>query len=131
MNLSQPYHTITYPCRSVVMSKVWYKLSDQGFRDAIADSQLTGFLSEELCFLIKEMANRFVEQDQWKGYSIKEDIEQYIILLSMKYVLNFNLRTSDSPFQYLAKVMHNAALQYLQHERKQRDIVEAYKSVNI
>ena len=68
------------------------------------------------------MANRYATKPNFSGYSYIDEMISAAIVSCIAAVSKFDASKSDNTFAYYTSVIHNAFLQVLNRESRQREI---------
>lgn len=77
-----------------------------------------GEVSERLGHMIKTIAEGLATKGNWRGYTWKADMISYAIMITLRYVHNFNPNEYENAHGYVNMICSNAFLQYVQKEKK-------------
>ena len=85
-------------------------------------SKELGRITNELAKMLMLIAERYSCKASFVGYSFREDMVSFALVNLMAKALKFNPEKSNNPFSFYTTAIHNSFLQYLNEERKHRDI---------
>jgi DNA-directed RNA polymerase specialized sigma24 family protein len=89
----------------------------------IAISREKGKLTDELAKMLFMLCQRYAKHPDYSNiYSYKEDMEAFAMLTVVKVWKSFNPEKSNNPFAYFTQVVRHAFYQYLNHEKRQREV---------
>ncbi len=88
-------------------------------------SKQNGKMSNQLAQMIMLLAQRISRKSKYARYTYREDMIAFATLNLVKSWNSFNPEKSDSPFSYYTSCVENSFLQFLNQERKHRDIRDA------
>ena len=84
-----------------------------------------GRITNELARMILLIAERFSCKSNFVGYSFREDMVSFAMVNLMANALKFNPEKSNNPFAFYTTAIRNSFLQYLDEEKKHRNIRDA------
>ena len=87
--------------------------------------QETGVISERLGKMYMIMAKRIATKPNFSGYSYKDEMISNGVVACCAALHKFNPEKSENTFAYYTSIIHNAFIQILNKEQKQRDIRDA------
>ena len=88
----------------------------------IAISKKLGRITEPLGECIIWIATRYAGKAQWQGFTYRGDMISHAIMIMLRSVLKFNSAKSQNPFAYLTTVTSSAFINYLNKERREKEI---------
>lgn len=81
-----------------------------------------GQVSEKLGQMVKTISEGLATKGNWRGYTWKEDMISFAILITLKYFHNFNHIENNNAHGYINRICSNAFLQYVQKEKSHSNI---------
>lgn len=89
----------------------------------LAKSKERGMMTDELAKMLTMLCSRYAKHPDYMSiYSYDEDMKAFAMLTLVKVWKGFNPERTNNPFAYFTQIIRHAFYQYLNHERKQRDI---------
>ena len=85
-------------------------------------SKAKGTMSNELALMLQTLTRRYAKKGNFANYSYNEDMQAYAMLMLCKTWSSFDENKSDNPFAFFTQCIKNSFIQYLNQERKVRDI---------
>lgn len=102
-------------------------LSNANILAQIEASRKAGRMTEELGNMILTLCERYAKHpDYMKIYSYDDDMKSFGVYTLVKVWSRFNPDKSQNPFAYFTQIAKHAFYQYLNYEKKQRDIRDLY-----
>jgi len=88
-------------------------------------SREKGEMTNELARMVMLICERYARRGSYASYTYNEDLQSFALMNLVKSWKSFNPEKSQNPFAYFTSCIHNSFLQYLNHERKHRNIRDA------
>lgn len=86
-------------------------------------SREKGKMTNNLARMLMMLADRYSKHSDYSRiYSYEEDMKAFAMLTLVKVWGSFNPEKSKNPFAYFTQIIRHAFYQYLNHEKKQREI---------
>jgi DNA-directed RNA polymerase specialized sigma subunit len=85
-------------------------------------SKERGEMTNELAKMLMLMCERYGRKTQFMMYTYIDDMKSFAMLNLVKSWKGFNPDKSNNPFAYFTTCITNSFLQYLNHEKKHRNI---------
>lgn len=86
-------------------------------------SKNLGYVTDDLAKMLMLLVDRYSRSPKFNRYSYREDMKsEAIINLACNAALKFNPEKSSNPFAFYTTVIHNSFIQFLNSEKKQRNI---------
>jgi DNA-directed RNA polymerase specialized sigma24 family protein len=80
-------------------------------------------MTDELAKMLMMLCERYSKHPDYANiYSYKEDMQAFANLTVVKVWKSFNPDRGNNPFAYFTQVIRHAFYQYLNHEKKQREV---------
>lgn len=79
-------------------------------------------MTDKLAKMLTLLCDRYSRKGNFVNYSYLEDMRSYAMLMLVKTWSSFNPEKSDNPFAYFSQCIKNSFIQYLNQEKKQRNI---------
>ena len=88
----------------------------------VIGSKKKGAMSNELALMLQTLTRRYAKKGNFANYTYNEDMQAYAMLMLCKTWSSFDPAKSDNPFAFFTQCIKNSFIQYLNQERKVRDI---------
>lgn len=89
----------------------------------ISKSRQTGKMTDKLAHMLMMLCQRYAKHSDYSRiYSYEEDMQAFALLTLVKVWPSFNPEKSQNPFAYFTQIIRHAFYQYLNHEKKQREV---------
>jgi hypothetical protein len=88
-------------------------------------SREKGEMTKELAKMVMLICERYARRGSYASYTYNEDLQSFALMNLVKSWKSFNPEKSQNPFAYFTSCIHNSFLQYLNQERKHRNIRDA------
>lgn len=80
-------------------------------------------MTEKLSHMLMTLTTRYAKHpDYARIFSYEDDMKAFALLTLVKVWKGFNPEKSKNPFAYFTQIIRHAFYQYLNHEKKQREI---------
>lgn len=120
--------TITFPVVEAVIPSTHHvpkKVNYLNNKDLLANvvaSKSKGVMSNELAKMLQMLTSRYAKKGNFANYSYNEDMQAYAMLMLCKTWASFDEQKSNNPFAFFTQCIKNSFIQYLNQERRVRDI---------
>lgn len=84
-----------------------------------------GRMTDKLAAMLQLLCARYARKGNFVNYSYNQDMQSYAMLSLVKTWNSFNPEKGSNPFAFFTQCIKNSFRQYLNHERKHRDIRDA------
>lgn len=88
-------------------------------------SREKGEMTTELAKMVMLICERYARRGSYASYTYNDDLQSFALMNLVKSWKSFNPEKSQNPFAYFTSCIHNSFLQYLNQERKHRNIRDA------
>jgi hypothetical protein len=85
-------------------------------------SKSKGRMSDTLALMLQTLTKRYAKKGNFANYSYNEDMQAYAMLMLCKTWASFDENKSNNPFAFFTQCIKNSFIQYLNQERRVRDI---------
>lgn len=82
-------------------------------------------MSPELTRMLMLLVSKFAASANFRGYTYIDDMQSYAILMLVRTWRSFNPEKSDNPFGFYTQCISHSFKQYLNQEKKHRNIRDA------
>lgn len=81
-----------------------------------------GQMSDMLARMLQLLCSRYAKKGNFINYSYNEDMQGYAMMMLVRTWNSFDPDKSSNPFAFFTQCIKNSFIQYLNQERKQRDV---------
>lgn len=106
---------------SFVGSKGLY-LSNKELLAELKICRTNEIMSDKLARMLQLLCSRYAKRGNFAGYTYNDDMQSYAMLMLVRTWKSFNPRKSNNPFAFFTQCIKNSFIQYLNQEKRQRDI---------
>lgn len=85
-------------------------------------SKKNGKMTNELAKMLQLLTLRYGKKGNFSGYTYNDDMQSYAMLMIVKTWQGFDPAKSSNPFAWFTQCIKNSFIQYLNSEKRQRDI---------
>ena len=89
---------------------------------AIKESNEQNKMSEKLAKMLMLLVARYATRGNFVNYTYNDDMQSYAMLMLVRTWQSFDAEKSNNPFSFYTQCVHNSFIQYLNKERRHRDI---------
>lgn len=79
-------------------------------------------MTSKLASMLFKLVTRLSNKGNFTNYTYKEDMQGYALMMLVSTWKSFDPKKSDNAFAFFTQCVKNSFIQYLNKERKQRDI---------
>lgn len=79
-------------------------------------------MSGELAKMLSLLTSRYAKKGNFANYTYNDDMQGYAMLMLVKTWNSFDPAKSSNPFAFFTQCIKNSFIQYLNYEKRQRDI---------
>lgn len=97
-------------------------LNNKSLLEQVLISKEQGQMSDELANMLQLLCTRFAKKPNYANYTYIEDMQAYAMFMLVKNWFKFDETKSTNPFAFYTQCIYHSFIQYLNSERKQRDI---------
>lgn len=97
-------------------------LNNKDLLAAVMHSKQLGHMSNTLATMLTLLCAKYAKKGNFSGYSYNDDMQSYAMLMLVKTWNSFNEAKSSNPFAFFTQCIKNSFKQYLNQERRQRNI---------
>ena len=90
--------------------------------EVIACKANDNHMSNKLATMLQLLCARFGSKPNYVNYTYNEDMQAYAMLMLVRTWFKFNPEKSSNPFAFFTQCIHHSFIQFLNSEKKQRDI---------
>ncbi len=92
---------------------------------AVIEAKQLGVVTDKLISMIQLIAENYSKKHSFVNYSFREDMVSTAVENLCKNALKFNHEKFNNPFAFYTTAIHNSFLQYMNDEKKHRNIRDA------
>lgn len=100
-------------------------LNNKDMLAEVLKSKERGQMTDKLAHMLQTLAARYGRKGNFANYTYNEDMQAYAMLMLVKTWNSFNPEKSSNPFAFFTQCIKNSFIQYLNQEKRQRDIRDA------
>lgn len=79
-------------------------------------------MTNKLAHMLQTLAAKYAKKGNFANYTYNDDMQAYAMLMLVKTWDSFDPKKSSNPFAFFTQCIKNSFIQYLNQERRQRDI---------
>lgn len=94
-------------------------------RDLLAEAILSNEqdkMTDKLAKMLMMLVDRYGKKGNFSGYTYNDDMRAYALMMLVRTWRSFNPERSTNAFAFFTQCVKNSFIQYLNQERRQRDI---------
>jgi hypothetical protein len=88
----------------------------------VISSKEKGVMSNNLAQMLTLLCDRYSRKGNFASYTYIDDMRAFAMLMLCKTWASFNPEKSNNPFAYFSQCIKNSFIQFLNQEKKQRNI---------
>lgn len=92
---------------------------------AVIEAKELGYVTDKLISMIRLIAEKYSTKHNFVSYSFREDMVSTAVENLCKNALKFNHEKFNNPFAFYTTAIHNSFLQYMNEEKKHRNLRDA------
>lgn len=100
-------------------------LNNKDLLEQIKLSKAQGKMTNELAKMLQLLCYRYANKGNYINYTYNEDMQAYAMMMLCKTWNAFDPAKSDNPFAFYTQCIKHSFSQYLNAEKKQRDVRDA------
>jgi DNA-directed RNA polymerase specialized sigma24 family protein len=97
-------------------------LNNKDILAQVALSKQRSQMTNELALMLQTLTKRYAKKGNFANYSYNDDMQAYALLMLCKTWASFDENKSNNPFAFFTQCIKNSFIQYLNQERRVRDI---------
>jgi hypothetical protein len=97
-------------------------LTNKDLLAEIEKSRAQHKMTHDFAKMIMMLCHRYSQRGEYANYSYNEDMRSFALMTVCKVWESFDPAKSQNPFAYFTQTIKHAFFQYLNQEKKQRDI---------
>jgi len=99
-----------------------YYLTNATLLPEVIKCKTVGKISNELAKMLMLLTERYAKSSKFAGYTFRDDMVSEALINLCQNALKFNPEKSSNPFAFYTTAIHHSFLQYLNNEKKHRNI---------
>lgn len=104
-----------------VNGKLTY-LSNKELLAEVKRSKEAGQMSNTLAMMLQLLCSKYAKKGNFINYSYNEDMQGYAMMMLVRTWNSFDPSKSNNPFAFFTQCIKNSFIQYLNQEKRQRDV---------
>lgn len=117
--------TVTTPIIPAVPKKRTNYLNNKDLLEQIRQSKAKGQMTGELAKMLQLLCYRYANKGNYINYTYNNDMQAYAMMMLCKTWNAFNPEKSSNPFAFYTQCIKHSFSQFLNSEKRQRDIRDA------
>lgn len=97
-------------------------LTNKELLHAVVEAKKVGVMTDTLARMLQLMCSKYIKKGRFVNYSYAEDMQSYAMMMLVRTWQGFHPEKSSNPFAFYTQCIKNSFFQYLNMERKHRDI---------
>lgn len=115
----------TTKTRKTKRSRSQYYIDRKELFSEVVKSKQTDQMTDRLAAMLNLLTKKYAMSPQFVGYTYNDDMQGYAIMMLVKTWRSFNPEKSDNPFAFYTQCIKNSFRQYLNKEKRHRNIRDA------
>jgi len=107
-----------------VAGKVFY-LNNKDLLPEVITSKAKGEMTPTLAKMLMLLCSNYAKKGNFVNYSYNEDMQAYALMMLVRTWKSFDPAKSNNPFAFFTQCIKHSFIQYLNHEKRQRDVRDA------
>lgn len=97
-------------------------LNNKNLLAEVKKSKEQGDITPKLAKMLQLLTARYAKKGNFANYTYNEDMQAYAMLMLVRTWNSFDPAKSSNPFAFFTQCIKNSFIQYLNQEKRQRDI---------
>lgn len=97
-------------------------LNNKDLLAEVLKSKEQGQMTQKLATMLQLLTSRYAKRGNFSGYTFNDDMQAYAMLMLVRTWNSFDPEKSNNPFAFFTQCIKNSFIQYLNQEKRQRDI---------
>ena len=97
-------------------------LNNKDLLAEVIKSKKQGKMTDKMAIMLQLLCARFGKKGSYCNYSFNDDMQAYAMYMLVKTWDSFDPKKSKNPFAFFTECIYHSFVQYLNLEKKQRDI---------
>jgi DNA-directed RNA polymerase specialized sigma subunit len=107
---------------TVVIPKKKNYLNNKDLLAEVVKSKAQQQMNDKLALMLTMLCKKYAKRGNFANYSYNDDMQGYAMLMLVKTWNSFDPAKSNNPFAFFTQCIKNSFIQYLNHEKRQRDV---------
>lgn len=107
---------------SIIHGGQTYYLNNKELLAEVAASKVKQQMTDKLAKMLVLLCSRLAKKGNFVGYTYNTDMQGYAMMMLVRTWKNFDETRSDNPFAFYTQCVKNSFVQYLNQEKRQRNI---------
>lgn len=109
-----------YQAQTVPGTKLY--LNNKDLLAEVKRSKRKGEMSDKLARMLQMLCNRYAKKGNFINYTYNDDMQAYAMMMLVRTWNSFKPEKSSNPFAFFTQCIKNSFIQYLNQEKRQRNI---------
>lgn len=97
-------------------------MSNKELLAAVVEAKSKGVMTDKLARMLQLLCSKYAKKGSFVNYSYNDDMQSYAMMMLVRTWNSFNPEKSNNPFAFFTQCIKNSFIQYLNQERRQRNI---------
>ena len=97
-------------------------LSNKELLASVIEAKSKGYMTDKLARMLQLLCSKYAKKGSFVNYSYNDDMQSYAMMMLVRTWNSFNPEKSNNPFAFFTQCIKNSFIQYLNQERRQRNI---------
>ena len=97
-------------------------LNNKDLLAEVVTSKENGQMTNKLAHMLQTLCARYGKKGNFANYTYNEDMQAYAMMMLVRTWNSFKPEKSNNPFAFFTQCIKNSFIQFLNQERRQRDI---------
>ncbi len=97
-------------------------LNNKDLLAEVTKSKTEGQMTNKLAHMLQTLCARYGRKGNFANYTYNDDMQAYAMLMLVRTWKSFDPKKSNNPFAFFTQCIKNSFIQFLNQERRQRDI---------
>lgn len=112
------------------LEEIRYRVKKKIWMNEVVVSKKAGKMSNGLATLLTELVKRYANAPNRKSFTYNEDMQAYAMVMLCRTWDKFKPELSDNPFAFYTQCIKGSFCQFLNREKRERDIKKALEIEN-
>lgn len=91
----------------------------------VINAKSKGVMTDKLASMLMMLTRKYAKKGNFVNYTYNEDMVSYALMMLVRTWNSFNPEKSSNPFAFYTQCIKNSFVQYLNQEKRQRNIRDA------
>lgn len=110
------------PQDEVILLEKNIYLSNKELFNEIKIAKKRGQMTDRLARMLQLLCAKYAKKGNFVNYTYNDDMQAYAMMMLVRTWNSFNPEKSDNPFAFFTQCIKNSFIQYLNQEKRQRNI---------